>query len=758
MEQAAYNPEEQGRPRQYLSGSRGECTFHSLDLLSRYSRTFGGGVVVPGTNFNPATTSATRYLPQLVYRGPCREVGRMKRDGSRLVLVMVLMVVLVLEMVTAATITGQHQHHHSTQEAENHVEDEYLENALENWLYNFDTYTFMVKQDIDHHHHHQDSTTTPGEEVEGEEEGEREFWSAPITVFLNERGLLNPHKDYIVTVESLVAETGTIFLTLSAYENKTRCGVGGVTRHQTPPHHAHHLPTRHLAIGEDHNDTLINFELEEEVRGWVSVSGEEVEEGGLVVGEGKVEVWEKEGDSNTTHARSEWVEVSGEYWWSSGRLAGGGLLSLALTPPDCGCLTLSTYYALPAGNLTLVVGPQAYPSELQMLLCVDPSAQEDDDDYDDDTEASDYVGDEATTTDNEPLVGSDGEATVVRGSNNNKPHVVNGRSTRQRDRQDRKEAKRLAKKKKRQQKRQKIRRAGRRQARRQATNNNNNGNNAHPRNRKQRRQEQRQAKKAWKKIKKQNKRQQRQNRRRNNVAGNNTTEGVPDHHHHNTTHPQVEEEKLIDLLLGNTTYGNSSSHRNSSHETEVAEEREMEAAEGEAAEGEAAEGEAAEGEAVEGEIGRGHHRINRRMRKKMRRMERKKANHPPGIKFCCKQGVKHKKYILTINSTSEDDGVHPSCNSNNEIVATFANHQYNIAQDTCIDIFRTCCTNFTSDIWDEIKARKAARKMQRKQRRKTRRQQRRQGRKWTHKARRQQGRQGRDRTEVVEEGEVEHQQ
>ncbi|KAK4313592.1 hypothetical protein Pmani_015071 [Petrolisthes manimaculis] len=716
MEQAAYNPEEQGRPQQYLSGSRGECTFHSLDLLSRYSRTFGGGVVVPGTNFNPATTSATRYLPQLVYRGPCREVGRMKRDGSRLVLVMVLMV--VLEVATAATITGQHQHHHSTQEAENHVEDEYLENALENWLYNFDTYTFMVKQDIDHHHH-QDSTNTPGEEVEGEEEGEREFWSAPITVFLNERGLLNPHKDYIVTVESLVAETGTIFLTLSAYENKTRCGVGGVTRHQTPPHHAHHLPTRHLAIGEDHNDTLINFELEEE------------------------------GDSNTTHARSEWVEVSGEYWWASGRLAGGGLLSLALTPPDCGCLTLSTYYALPAGNLTLVVGPQAYPSELQMLLCVDPSAQEDDDDYDDDTEASDYVGDEATTTDNEPSVGSDGEATVGRGgNNNNKPHVVNGRSTRQRDRQDRKEAKRLAKKKKRQQRRQKIRRAGRRQARRQATNNNNNGNNAHPRNRKQRRQEQRQAKKAWKKIKKQNKRQHRQNRRRNNVAGNNTTEEIPDHHHHNTTHPQVEEEKLIDLLLGNTTYGNSSNHRNSSHETEVADESEMEAAEGEPA----------EGEAVEGEIGRGHHRINRRMRKKMRRMERKKANHPPGIKFCCKQGVKHKKYILTINSTSEDDGVHPTCNSNNEIVATFANHQYNIAQDTCIDIFKTCCTNFTSDIWDEIKARKAARKIQRKQRRKTRRQQRRQGRKWTRKARRQHGRQGRDRTEVVEEGEVEHQQ
>lgn len=68
-----------------------------------------------------------------------------------------------------------------------------------------------------------------------------------------------------MTVESLVAEAGTIFLTLSAYQNKSRCGVGGVTQHDPPAHT--HLPTRHLAIGGDHNDTLINFELEEEVSG-----------------------------------------------------------------------------------------------------------------------------------------------------------------------------------------------------------------------------------------------------------------------------------------------------------------------------------------------------------------------------------------------------------------------------------------------------------------------------------------------------------
>lgn len=85
-------------------------------------------------------------------------------------------------------------------EAENHVEDEYLEDALENWLYNFDTYTFMVKQDIDHHHHDHDhdAPSMSGEEEEDEdEEGERELWSAPITVSVDEHGLLNPHKDYI---------------------------------------------------------------------------------------------------------------------------------------------------------------------------------------------------------------------------------------------------------------------------------------------------------------------------------------------------------------------------------------------------------------------------------------------------------------------------------------------------------------------------------------------------------------------------------
>lgn len=80
---------------------------------------------------------------------------------------------------------------------------------------------------------------------------------------------------------------------------------------------------------------------------------------------------------------------------------------------------------------------------------------------------------------------------------------------------------------------------------------------------------------------------------------------------------QAEEEKLIDLLLGNTTYGNSSVHSNSSQETQVVEERERSAADGEAMEG----GDRVES-VTEGATGRGHQRMNRRMRKKMRRMER----------------------------------------------------------------------------------------------------------------------------------------
>lgn len=132
-----------------------------------------------------------------------------------------------------------------------------------------------------------------------------------------------------------------------------------------------------------------------------------------------------------------------------------------------------------------------------------------------------------------------------------------------------------------------------------------------------------------------------------------------------------------------------------------------------------------EGEGEEAQTPR-QRRKNRRQRKKKMRKQRRKV-YGPGVKFCCKQGIKHKKNILEIDNTSVT--LPQSCNISSDVVITFANHQFGIEEDTCAITSTTCCERFTEEMWEGIKARKEARKTERKQRRKSRRQDRKQRRK-----------------------------
>lgn len=88
--------------------------------------------------------------------------------------------------------------------AEDQPNGEFLEDALGDWLTNFDTYTFMVKEDVDTIGQDglggNSDVVTDDEEAAEEttisEEYEEQSSYAPITVSLGDRGLLNPHIQY----------------------------------------------------------------------------------------------------------------------------------------------------------------------------------------------------------------------------------------------------------------------------------------------------------------------------------------------------------------------------------------------------------------------------------------------------------------------------------------------------------------------------------------------------------------------------------
>ncbi|XP_045120735.1 uncharacterized protein LOC123510042 isoform X2 [Portunus trituberculatus] len=626
-----------------------------------------------------------------------------------------VMLVAAVSEVTAKPTPGDDTRHITA----NHVEDQYLDDALVNWLDNFGTYTFMVKQDLDSHAGDPDGGGEGDEEQEQEsgavEGGEREEvaaleeWSAPIAVSTGQRNLLNPHHDYLVTVESLVAEEGSIFMTLSKYENETICGVGGLSLEeelqQVPKSGGGGFVAQEESGSAGHT-TFIAFALQQE--------------------------------ENTNATDSGWIAVSEQYWWASGHLTGGTILSITFTPPECGCLALSTYFALPVGNLTLVVGPQAYPDELQTLLCVDPLASVPDHDYEEEgqengipeeEEEIDYLQQpSALVALRNP--GEEGveEATQATESPQ-QPTVLTQKKKMSKE-------KKMTRKTRRQMKRQRIRQAGRRQARQGQPNNG-----KKTTRRWNRKKNQRKRARVWKKLNKKGKKGRRgklgakhhhQHNHDEEVNGTNPEEMRQhhDHHHHHSAYPTnvsaiQHEERLVDILLRDLYAENSTVEED-----------------GEGEEGDATmRNEEGEGQGEGGAQTPRERRKNRRQRKKKMRKQRRKV-YGPGVKFCCKQGVKHKKNNLEISNTS---AIFAECNTSIDVVITFANHQFGIEEDTCTTTYTTCCENFTEDMWESIKARKAERRTERKQRRKSRRRDRKQRRKQERRLRKGMRRQGNSR-------------
>lgn len=611
-----------------------------------------------------------------------------------------MLVLLVCATVATTTSANDFQREAPEEQhlAESQPQGEFLEDAIGDWLTNFDTYTFMVKEDVDsgigqNGSEDDDDIVTDEEEVAEEEttaleEDEEQPSYAPITVSLGDQGLLDPNIDYQVLVESLVAEEGSVFITLSNYANKSLCGVGGFSLDFSPDfsdgRSEGRLDIEHKV--EDFNTTIIAFALE------------------------------SENNSSSRKGSSSWDEISKDFWWARGRLVGGGVLALTFTPPECGCLTLSTYYALPVGNMTLVVGPQAYPTELQTLMCVDPSARYQDQEEDEDIQAEENIlvnGTLDIPQVEEQDIGLRDTTTSVQNEDENAHHPLNKPSRPKKWRKGRKMAKRLERKRKRQQQRQKIRQAGRRKIRQQLNQENRQGSRKGSHKKKRwNRKHGRKGKKFWKKFRKHalaDMPQQNMQQLEHHYEPGNNTEGLleEDLGDSNSTDPKGKDKKLVDILLGMI-------HSNNTYIEDNLDELE----EGSISENNEVPDETEEGNAKS-------RRKHRRRRKKCKRKGRKNV-YGPGVKFCCKQGIKHKKYMLILNSTAGQDSSQTSCSSVSDIVTTFANHQFAVAQNTCESTFSACCSIFTNDMWNDLKSKKTARKMQRKQRQRSRRQHRKQ--------------------------------
>ncbi|MPC27048.1 hypothetical protein E2C01_020200 [Portunus trituberculatus] len=101
--------------------------------------------------------------------------------------------------------------------------------------------------------------------------------------------------------------------------------------------------------------------------------------------------------------------------------------------------------------------------------------------------------------------------------------------------------------------------------------------------------------------------------------------------------------------------------------------------------------------------------------------------------------------IMVITNSRSVTAIFAECNTSIDVVITFANHQFGIEEDTCTTTYTTCCENFTEDMWESIKARKAERRTERKQRRKSRRRDRKQRRKQERRLRKGMRRQGNSR-------------
>ncbi|XP_068228439.1 uncharacterized protein [Palaemon carinicauda] len=588
-------------------------------------------------------------------------------------------------------------------------EDDYFEEPLEKWLENFRTYTFMLEQDVEDKAAGEEGDEavagteepfTPEDDLDLGEEDYDQGSAAPITISMKKFGsLLDPNVDYKLKLESLVAEEGSVFVILETFENKTDCGVGGFSLHSV----------------EEESNGLEELEQSEDAAGSPRRRG-----GRPVIGTTTrtplvAFAVDTEAETPTTwtvghDTGSEWIEHSKDLSWAMGQLAGGGLLTLIFTPPECGCLILKAYYALPVGdNVTLVVGPDSYSSDLEKLLCVDPTVRN--------------IEENLIDTETEDAVATDER--IPSEESGDGPPGVSRKGPKGRGKVNRRKAK-LQKKKRRQEARKIIRQAGRRVTRQRVK--------AHLRLRRkleksevdeegrpvrpsggkwarkeakrQARKQSRKARRDWKGKKpwKKHRKHARRNRNKHNRLN----------RHHNRTRNATEEleEEAYEEFLNATT--ESPTEDDTLADLLLGDEMEEDQPEG----GSDAEG--ADEDVPHHRRGRKHRRQKQRKAKKMKNKEKRK-----GAKFCCKHGIKHKKWQLNSNSTEERD---IRCDTVNDIFMTYALHQFGVDNAHCSSRYETCCSKFTSELWENMKAKKAARKAKRKQQRKATRQQRRQNR------------------------------
>ncbi|XP_064106698.1 uncharacterized protein LOC135215682 isoform X1 [Macrobrachium nipponense] len=593
-------------------------------------------------------------------------------------------------------------------------EEDLFEDPLEKWLENFHTYTFMIEQDVGDKSpvaEGDEATAGPEEPSTSEEDltlGEEDYdqgSSAPIAISIKKYGsLLDPNVDYKLKIESLVAEEGSVLISLESIENKTACGVGGFSLH--PVEEVESVDSEDLQqLDGTGTDGAAGQRRKASHRLRGSTTRSPVVAFAVDTEAENMTTWTVGDD-----AGSEWTEHSKDLWWAMGRLDGGGGLTLVFTPPECGCLVLKAYYALPIGdNVTLVVGPESYPSDLEKLLCVDPSVSS--------------IEENLIETETEDVgLEQEDEPSPSRGSGAG-PTEASKKGPKGRGSVNARRKTRLQKKKRRQEARQAIRQAGKRVTRKRVrahlrlrrkgeqTDEEDRrvkpagGKWARKQARRMARKQEKKERKAWKGKKpwKKHRKHARRNRNRHNKANRhqnrnqNSTEGLDedayDDHLNATTEPPTEEDTLAELLLGDEA------EQEDPEETDDAESGD---------------------EVPVHRRGRKQRRQKGRRARKMKNKEKRK-----GTKFCCKQGIKYKKSQLNANSTDETDQPEIPCDNINDVVTTFALHQFGVDDAHCSSRYETCCSKFTRELWENVRAKKAARKAKRKQQRKSNRQEKR---------------------------------
>lgn len=564
------------------------------------------------------------------------------------------------------------------------VNETVFEDAYEQWLESFGPYILMEEPEpVSPSSNSLDQVVL---EAETAVEGGREV-TAPIAVRVEKLGLLNPHLDYEVVIESQVEESGSLFVILNPHDDKSRCGLGG-------------LSSTHLIQSmKEANQTLAELE--------------------------DLEI-------AMTSSNSTWEEVSQDFWWAKGNLSGGGVLGLSFTPPECGCLFLSVFFSLPVENMTLVAGPHAFPNDMRALFCVDDTAQPlpEEEDVEEVAEEEEVSADLAMAPEEEEGDDTQEEKSIdvskPKGRLARKKAKIAARKAarkavrKQIRKKGQKQNNRALKKQRMQQIRDQIREAGLRVTRwrvrqrvrlqnqqsQQITEGSaveNPTNTSKPVGRmakKKARKARKQAKKArkpWRRLRKQ--------QRRNRMNQNGTLSERQDLNETVSEH-QDESDSEVDILMNML---------NGTEENELFEHEDQEALQDEEASPQDVAGSGV------GPNRQQRKRGNRRHRKRGKQRVQKRPS-TQGIKFCCKHGINRKKVLLNIIEVPEGNARNDtSCNTSLDIITTFAGYKFSMDETTCQERFIACCNAFTEEVWKANQGKKE-RRQQRKQNRKARRQ------------------------------------